>query len=75
MGTEHPYDCIGPHIYARPVVSGTAEEIHERNMALAADSVTELDELEKAIAEHAPDDAARACLWSSSRPTPRGFSS
>jgi alpha-N-arabinofuranosidase len=54
MGNEHPYDCIGPHLYARPDVSGTPAEIHDRSIPLTEGVVGELDQLEAALAEHHP---------------------
>lgn len=30
MGSEHPYDCIAPHLYGHPVLGGSTAEIHDR---------------------------------------------
>nr|WP_238351143.1 hypothetical protein [Kribbella shirazensis] len=30
MGTEHPYDCIAPHLYGHPKLGGTTAEIQDR---------------------------------------------
>lgn len=54
MGDKHPYDCIGPHLYARTDVSGTPAEIHNDSMPLIDGVLGELTTLENAIAEHGP---------------------
>lgn len=30
MGTDHPYDCIAPHLYGHPILGGSIAEIHDR---------------------------------------------
>lgn len=54
MGTEHPYDCIGPYLYARPDVSGEPAQIHDQALALTDAVLGELTQLEAAIDAYAP---------------------
>lgn len=54
MGTKHAYDCIGPHLYTRPDVSGTPDEIHNSAMPLIDGVLDELTTLESAIADYGP---------------------
>lgn len=30
MGSEHPYDCVAPHLYGHPVLGGSTAQIHDR---------------------------------------------
>ena len=54
MGSEHPYNCVGPHLYANPDVRGTPAEIHDRSIPLTEGVVDELTRLEQAMAAHGP---------------------
>lgn len=49
MGRTHPYDCIGPHLYANPDVDGEPEQIHDAEMPLVDNVLGELTNLEAAI--------------------------
>lgn len=54
MGRTHSYDCIGPHLYARPDVSGEPAQIHDRQMPLVDVVLDELSQLEEAIDTYGP---------------------
>ena len=56
MGTDHPYDCIGPHLYTNPVKSPDPETMHDDAMPRISAALGELDALEEAIDRHGPSD-------------------
>lgn len=56
MGDEHPYDCIGPHLYNHPAINVPYEQIYDQLMVGAHEVLGEIRELKKAIARHRPDD-------------------
>jgi alpha-N-arabinofuranosidase len=48
-GTDVPYDCLAPHLYSHPDVSGTSAEVHDRWMGDAGHVIDELRDLEAAL--------------------------
>ena len=54
MGTKHPYDCVGPHLYVRPDVGGEPAQIHDAAIPLIDGVVGELTTLQAAIGAYGP---------------------
>ncbi len=56
MGDEHPYDCVGPHLYARPDVRLPEPELYDHLINLAPSVLGEITDIKSEVARHRPND-------------------
>lgn len=54
MGRTHPYDCLAPHLYASPDVSGTTAQVHSRLIPDVATTTDQLTALRAAEQTYGP---------------------